>query len=46
MTSEATMTRDIREAMERSRGTLLADAMGVVALVVMLVGTLCLPHLI
>lgn len=40
------MAREIREILERSRETILADAMGVVALVVILLGGLSLPGLV
>jgi hypothetical protein len=39
------MAREIRTIIHRSRETILADALGVVALMVMLVGSLSLPAL-
>ena len=39
------MTQDIRSAIARSRDTLLADALGAVALLVILIGGLSLPSL-
>lgn len=37
------MTQDIRTALERSRDTIVADALGAAALVVLLVAALALP---
>ncbi|MDA9020257.1 hypothetical protein N9H60_03680 [Flavimaricola sp.] len=38
-----TMAQDIKSLIERTRGTLVADALGAVSLVVILMGGLCLP---
>ena len=40
------MAEDIKSAIARSRDTLLMDALGVVALMVLLIGGLALPGLI
>lgn len=40
------MAKEIRSVIERSRDTILADALGVAALVVILMGGLVLPGLI
>ncbi|GGL65487.1 hypothetical protein [Wenxinia marina] len=39
------MAHDIRDAIIRSRSTLIADCVGAAALVVLLMGSLSLPHL-
>lgn len=40
------MTQDIKQVIERSRDTIVADALGVASLVVILMGGLVLPGLI
>lgn len=40
------MAREIRTMLERSRETILADALGMAALIVILVGGLLLPALV
>jgi hypothetical protein len=42
---ENEMAREIRTMFDRSRETILADALGVVALIVILVGGLSLPSM-
>ena len=41
-----TMAQDIKSLIERTRETLVADALGAVSLVVILMGGLCLPALV
>jgi hypothetical protein len=43
---EEQMAREIRTMFDRSRETILSDALGVVALIVILVGGLTLPSLV
>ena len=40
------MTQDIKDVVSRSGETMLNDALGLAALVVLLVGALCLPGLL
>ncbi|SLN16770.1 hypothetical protein [Pseudooctadecabacter jejudonensis] len=39
------MAQDIKRVIARSHDTILADALGMVSLIVMLFGALSLPHL-
>lgn len=40
------MAREIRQVISRSADTLMTDALGLAALVVVLIGGLCLPSLL